>query len=166
MTGDLEAFVNLVRDYKGVIDDVERLTAHAFLKRCAILLPRLYSMGIELPDVAPNTQSADEQTIPSPLARLGALLGRYDSYLEVFDPYEEGEPVRGLISDDLADIYLDLVEPLTAFDSGRVHDAIWSWRFSLRGHGGDHIVDAMRAVHRLIHVHMPHDYVARESDAG
>ena len=88
------------------------------------------------------------------------MLGKYDAYHEVFDPYVDEAPVVGLISDDLADIYLDLVSPLVAFEAGRVNDAIWEWRFGLRGHCGDHLVDTMRAIHRLVHNHMPHDYVA------
>ena len=127
---------------------------------------RIYAAGLVLPDVEPESERVDARTTESPLRRLGALLGRYDSYLEIYDPYEEGEPVHGLISDDLADVYLDLVEPLAAFESGRVQDAVWSWRFNIRGHCGDHIVDAMRAIHRLIHLHMPEDYVAGGEDVG
>jgi hypothetical protein len=166
MTTDIQAFVALVREYRAVVDGADDRAPHALLRRCAVLLPRIYAAGLELPDVEPETESVDTRTIESPMRRLGALLGQYDSYLEIFDPYEEGEQVRGLISDDLADVYLDLVEPLAAFESGRVQDAVWSWKLSIRGHCGDHIVDTMRAVHRLIHLHMPEEYVASDRDAG
>ena len=166
MAKDTEAFVALVREYKAVIDGAGGTMPHALLRQCALLLPRIYAAGLALPDVEPESGGVGAPTVESPMRRLGALLGRYDSYLEIFDPYEEDEPVRGLISDDLADVYLEVVEPLAAYEAGRVQDAVWSWRFSIRGHCGDHIVDAMRAVHRLIHLHMPEDYVAGDKDVG
>ena len=157
MMTEIETLVALVREYRAVIDGAEGSRAHTLLRRCATLLPRIYAAGLALPEVEPETEGVDAPQIESPLRLLGALLGRYDSYLEIFDPYQEDDSVRGLVSDDLADSYLDLVEPLAAFEAGRVHDAVWSWRVSIRGHCGDHIVDAMRAIHRLIHVHMPED---------
>jgi len=166
MTTGIEAFVALVREYRAVVDSADDRAPHALPRRCALLLPRIYAAGLTLPDADPETESVDARTIESPIRRLGAILGRYDSYLEIFDPYEEGEPVQGLISDDLADVYLDLVEPLEAFESRRVWDAVCSCTFSIRGHCGDHIVDTMRTVHRLIHVRMPEGYVASDSDAG
>jgi len=166
MTTDIETFVALIREYRAIIDGADGGAAHALLRRCAILLPRIYAAGLTLPDVEPEQESINAPAVESPMRRLGALFGRYDSYLEIFDPYQENEPVRGLISDDLADIYLELVEPLSAFEAGRIQDAVWNWKFSSRGHCGDHIVDAMRAIHRLIHVHMPENYVAGEKDAG
>ena len=166
MTADIEAFVALIREYRAIIDGADDRAAYTLLRRCSTLLPRIYAAGLTLPDVEPEQQSVDAAAVESPMHRLGALFGRYDSYLEIFDPYHEDEPVRGLISDDLADIYLELVEPLGAFEAGHIQDAVWSWKFSSRGHCGDHIVDAMRAIHRLIHVHMPEDYVAGEKDAG
>jgi hypothetical protein len=156
----------LVREYRAVIDGADGRSPHALLRRCALLLPRIYAAGLSLPDVEPDTESVDERTVESPMRRLAVIFGRYDSYAEIFDPYEDEEPVRGLISDDLADIYLDLVDPLSALESGRIQDAVWSWKFGIRGHCGDHIVDTMRAVHRLIHLHMPEDYVADDKDAG
>lgn len=156
---NLDDFVGLVRDYKALVDDPGGSTAHGFLRSCASVLPRIYAAGIALPDVEPEDEDVD-RSVASPMRNLGALLGRYDSYLEIFDPYVDEEPVRGLISDDLADIYLDLVNPLASFEAGRVRDAVWAWRFNLRGHCGDHIVDTMRAIHRLVHDHMPDDYVA------
>lgn len=160
-----DAFASLVREYKGLIDGAAAVTAHGFLSSCASVLPRIYAAGIALPDVEPECADVG-RSVESPMRKVGALLGRYDSYLEVFDPYVEAEPVRPLISDDIADIYLDLVNPLAAFEAGRVRDAVWTWKFNVRGHCGDHIVDTMRAIHRLVHDHMPADYVASGGAAG
>jgi hypothetical protein len=85
------------------------------------------------------------------MADLARLLGPWDLYSEVFDPCKETEAIHQTLSDDLADIYIDLKRELSVFDGGAVDDAIWSWRFTLAGHCGDHIVDAMRVIHRRIH---------------
>ena len=115
---------------------------------------------MELPDVEPTTDDlSSEGNVASPMTTLQPLFGRYDGYFEVYDPYVEDEPVMSSLADDLADIYLDLARPLGAFDTGNVADAVWSWRFNVRGHCGDHLVDALRAIHRLVNDHMPSDYV-------
>jgi hypothetical protein len=155
----LDGFVSLIREYKALVDGAPTSTAHRFLSACAALLPRIYAAGISLPDTQPDSENV-VRTAESPTAALSTLLGRYDPYLEIFDPYVQEEPVHGVISDDLADIDLDVVNPLISFDAGHVNDAVWQWRFNVRGHCGDHIVDTMRAIHRLVHDHMPDDSVA------
>jgi len=85
------------------------------------------------------------------MSDLATMLGTRDVYSEVFDPRTDVEVIQTTLSVDLADIFVDLKGPLADFDSGRINDAIWRWRFTLAGHCGDHIVDAMRAIHRHIH---------------
>ena len=161
----LDEFVSLVREYKALVDGAATLTAHRFLSACAALLPRIYAAGISLPDTQPDSEDIT-RTVESPMEALSNLLGRCDPYLEIFDPYVEEAPVHGVISDDLAEIYLDIVNPLISFDAGHVNDAVWEWKFNIRGHCGDHIVDTMRAIHRLVHDHLPDDYVATPRTAG
>lgn len=164
MSRDIEPFAQLVRDYIAVIDRAGESTPHSLLSSCAWLLPRIYAAGIELPDVQPTNDNVDDEpAVPSPMARLASILGRYDGYFEVFDPFVQEEPVKASLADDLADIYLDLARPLTAFDAGEIADAAWDWRFAIRGHCGDHLVDAMRAIHRLVNNHMSPDY-SRDAD--
>ena len=124
-----------------------------YLNACARFLPRIYAAGLELPDVEPTAED-----IASGSVRPTFQFGRFDIYWEIFDPYELDEPVAGSLADDLGDIYADLVEPLVAFDAGREADAVWQWKFNVRGHCGDHIVDALRAIHRAVHDHMTDDY--------
>ena len=160
MNNNVDTFVRLVREYLLVIDRAADSTPHSLLGSCARLLPRIYSAAMELPDVEPETDDlSSEGDAVSPMPTLQPLFGRYDGYFEVYDPYVEDEPVMSSLADDLADIYLDLARPLGAFDAGHVADAVWSWRFNVRGHCGDHLVDALRAIHRLVNDHMPSDYV-------
>lgn len=164
MTTLVDDFVALVREYVALVDRANAGSAYAFLRSCASVLPRIYATGLDLPDSSP-TGDETEPVIESPLRRLGDLLGRYDTYSEVFDPYIDEPPVSVSLADDLADVYLELARPLRVFDNGRVADATWDWAFAIRGHCGDHLVDALRAIHRALNSHMPFDYVA-DGDAA
>lgn len=165
MTTVVDEFVALVREYVDLVDRANEKTAHAFLRSCAAVLPRVYAAGLELPDVEPMDEDL-APAVESPLSRVRKLLGRDDNYSEVFDPYVDEPPVVGSLGDDPADIYLDLARPLRTFDAGRVTDAVWEWRSGLRGHCGDHLVDAMRAIHRAVNSHMPPEYVSGREPAG
>lgn len=158
ISDQVHEFVALVRQYLALVDGAEDTSAHELLTYSARLLPRIYAAGLELPDVslADEVEASDE--VVSPMSKLGRLFGRFDVYFEVFDPVFEQDAVASSLSDDLADIYLDLARPLAAFDAGQQGDAVWQWRFNIRGHCGDHIVDALRAIHRLVNDHLTPDY--------
>jgi len=138
----VDTFVQLVREYVTTIDRASQSQPHELLSSCARLLSRIYSAGLDLPDVQPTDDDVDAE-VASPMAKLTSLFGRYDNYFEVFDPFVDEKPVVGSLADDLADIYLDLARPLAAFDAGRTSDALWTWKFNLQGHCGDHLVDAL-----------------------
>jgi hypothetical protein len=103
---------------------------------------------LELPDVEPQSSEPEPSSAPCPPVDL--RLGAWDLYFTVFDPLETSVPVTASLADDLSDIYADLAPPLRAFDAGRYLDAIWAWRFALRGHAGQHLVRALRAIHRML----------------
>jgi uncharacterized protein DUF5063 len=146
--------VPLVREYVALLDRAREMKPHALLLACGKLLPRIYSAGLALPDIDPD-DSAAEASVPSPTL---PSLGRFDLYSEIYDPYVDEPPVMGSLADDLSEIYADLATPLREFDAGRVANAIWSWRFNITSHCGDHLVDALRAIHRAVNAHMPSDY--------
>ncbi len=154
-------FVPLVRAYVSVIETAATLTAYALLTECALLLPQLYAWGYRLPDIFlpeldDNQAPATEITRP-----LFARFGPYAHYRLVYDPIFDEEIVIGHIADDLADIYHDLKRPLNLYDRGEDNAqqlALWEWRFTLRGHSGNHIVNVLRPIHFLINTHMPPDF--------
>jgi hypothetical protein len=50
---------------------------------------------------------------------------------------------------------------LIKYESGkepRQRVAIWEWKFNLQEHCGDHLVDALRPIHRLIYYHLNPEY--------
>jgi hypothetical protein len=140
-------FVLLVQSYVALVDGAASLPVSRFLRSCASLLPKLYAASLDLPHVEPD----DTKALPSIQSPALASLGEHDLYWEIYDPYEESAPVMGSLSGDLREIYEDLVGPLREYEAGRIDNAIWSWRFNMTNHCGDHLVDAMRAIHRLVH---------------
>jgi hypothetical protein len=80
-------------------------------------------------------------------------LGRYDLYAEVFDPYNRSDQsaVIASLSDDLADIYRELVAGLQCYKMRRFPEAAWEWRFGLDHHWGWHATGAIRALYWLHH---------------
>lgn len=72
----------------------------------------------------------------------------FNIYRTVFDPHdlEDEEPVMGLLSDDLGDIYRNLFEGLHLADQGHMESACWHWSFSYRTHWARHLVGALAAI--------------------
>lgn len=119
-----------------------------------IRLLELYRAGIDLPP-----ESSDELEGLADVERVGDAEWRrayeaarrlpMDHYSDVFDPtiVAAEAPVIGSISDDLADIYRDVVTGLRAHERGNRTAAIGEWSFGLHSHWGAHATGAIRALH-------------------
>lgn len=160
----VEQFVKVVRKYLALVDGLPTPTTRDFLYQCALLLPQIYHLGQQLPDVElPEKDPPEEETegVQQPMGRIMKVVGKYDLYAEVFDPVFDTEAIKATLSDDLSDIYIDLKRPLIKYESGdEAHQrlAIWEWKFNLQGHCGDHLVDALRPIHRLVYDHLDPEY--------
>lgn len=94
-----------------------------------------------------------DQYEPSPDELAGVFLRGRDLplqyYGEVFNtlvvPPEE--PCLGDLSDDIRDIYFDLVVGLRAYDDGRHREALDHWVFHFHIHWGEHATSALRALY-------------------
>jgi hypothetical protein len=99
--------------------------------------------------------------------RLAGQLAEVDEYVEVFDPYAD-EPYR--LSDDIADVALDLVHGLRHYDADRPLEALWWWQFSYLSHWGNHAGAALRALQAVVaHVRLDvadEDLLAALASAG
>jgi hypothetical protein len=73
----------------------------------------------------------------------------FDLYGEVFDtvPMPPEQPVVGSLTDDITDIYRDVISGLREYEAGRRASAGWEWSFGLRQHWGAHAMGAIRALH-------------------
>lgn len=145
----IDRFVQLVREYRSLMDELRPGQFQQLLARCSILLPQIYAAGLTLPDMDTGEELPDAE-VASPMAALLEVTGEADSYQMVFDPAADFETVTGSMADDLADIYLDLVGPLLTYEAGHLAAAVWQWKFNVQGHCGMHIVNLLPPIHRLL----------------
>lgn len=123
-------------------------------REALVRITRLYLAALHLPP-AWSEEVADqadaERVGAEEWGAVFAAAGRLpaESYGAVFDPLlvPPEEPVVGSLSDDIADIYRDVVSGLREYEAGRRASAIWEWGFGLRHHWGDHATGAIRALH-------------------
>jgi hypothetical protein len=73
----------------------------------------------------------------------------FSFYRVVFDPHDleaDDEPVMGMLADDLADIFRDLVVGLDQARNGNLEAACFDWCLSYRTHWARHAVHALTAM--------------------
>lgn len=81
-------------------------------------------------------------------SRLCGTLGSANFYNEVYYPWYEDEACPASLTDDLADIYLDMKEGLEALEAGKPHaDILFEWQLGFTSHWGRHATDALRAIY-------------------
>ena len=116
-------------------------------RHAAVLLADLYSASLALPDVQPESDDPEPDVdVPDNLPGFG----EHECYWEVFDPYEQDEPVVGSLSDDVLGVYSDVEAGLVLYRQGNADEAVWHWRFLRKNHWGDHAVDALKALQRVL----------------
>ncbi len=138
-------------------------------RQCLIRLLELYRAAIALPPEWSDELDGGplpEQVGDAEYRRAYEASRRLplDFYSEVFDPttVPADAPVIGSVSDDLADIYRNVLTGLRAYKHGDRAAAVWEWSFSLHSHWGAHATGAMRALHWWLSKNAPN----RLSDNG
>ena len=123
-------------------------------RECLIRLLELYLAGIQLPPEWSDELEgrADVESISNEewLSAVEATRRLpLDFYKQVFDPTEitSQGPVMGSLSDDLADIYRDVVTGLRAYEHGELAEAVWEWSFGLHIPWGAHATSAILALY-------------------
>ncbi|MEU2873323.1 DUF5063 domain-containing protein [Streptomyces olivoreticuli] len=104
-----------------------------------------------LPDERYEPDVGPEPDVDELRERFALLLDPVDVYSEVFDPYvPRSAPVACRISDDLADIIIDLRHGMAHYRDGRVSEALWWWQFSYLSNWGPTASAALRALQSLV----------------
>jgi hypothetical protein len=80
---------------------------------------------------------------------LARVLHGLDEYADLVDPLTSAEVVRGVLSDDLADVAAALSQGLRHFDEGRALTALWWWQFSYLSDWGERAAAALRVLHSV-----------------
>lgn len=149
----IHQFAASAEQFCSLMEHHQDYNAYEFIKRTADSLVTLYKVALSLPDVECDEEKEVVADLDYAPLQLSKTLGKYRSYWEIVNPYHEDEPVMGDLADDLGDLYHELKEGLVIY-SADTKDAIcwavWHWRFGFEVHWGDHLVDALRALHRLI----------------
>ena len=111
------------------------------------LLMTLYISALNLPETEPKAIESSSDISEAVSIRFSEQVSA--TYWEVFDPYVDEDPVCGDLIDDLSDIAAGLRDGMREYETGRIGNAIFEWKFGLNNHWGQHIVDALRALHAV-----------------
>ena len=158
---DVQQFVESATAFCDIVEHCPVLTMHEFVRRVHRVLPTLYAAALQLPQVQVDNAEIPPSTLTySQVQQLrhevASKLGQYNLYweaLHLFALIDDKELGVGEIADDLVDVYCDLKFGLAAFDTGstqRMQEAVWQWKFEFASHWGNHLVDALRVLHRLV----------------
>lgn len=122
------------------------------MHQARLLLTELHFAAVRLPDLGigedvetPDISQDEWSRVCQKFARLPV-----SSYMDVFNPLKDKEPVTNTLFDDLSDIYRDVKRGLLLFESQHPIDAAWEWRFNFQIHWGQHLVGAQRAIHEYL----------------
>ncbi len=111
------------------------------------LLMKLYSSAMFLTDGEPETIDSCSGTSKSIIVRFSEQIS--PTYWKIFDPFVDEDSVCGNLIDDLSDIAKELIDGMKEYEAGKIGNAIFEWKFGLNTHWGQHIVDALRALHAI-----------------
>lgn len=146
--------------------------AEGAAREALVHLTRLYLTALELPSAwseeladRPDAERVGDEEYRAVAAACRRL--PFELYGEVFDPLPvpPDEPVVGSLTDDIADVYRDVVTGLREYEAGRRAQAVWEWGFGLRHHWGEHATSAIRALHCWLATHAS-DRLASQAKTG
>ncbi|MEO6695512.1 MAG: DUF5063 domain-containing protein [Ignavibacteria bacterium] len=161
---DITDFIETVKTYCTVVENYNNYSQKEFLYEIQKSLTHYYHCGFLLPESSNTSKLIDgahEIKMNTHLrlfwncnSNLYKKLDGNDIYYTNFDPYdskaEKSEIIICHLSNDLAEIYEDLKSNLEGFFKNDVfskQEALWQLKFDWKGHTGDHLTFAFRAIH-------------------
>ena len=150
-------FVTVVVEFCRFLEDANQCERLKFNQIAVKLLPLLYLKASTLPEVELYSDEELEQFVTETdyefiRSSVSDLLGNSDNYLEVFtsgiEYCEEG--VAASISEDLADMYQDLKNFISAFQLENeevMNDALYYCQNSFCEFWGQKLLNCLRALH-------------------
>lgn len=154
-------FVTVAKEYCVFMNNTERYTKADFLKVASQMLPLLYLKVSLLPDFEAVLDSepqefVDEFEYERVRTAVHRKLTRHDDYLEVFkDDMQRSEtPVVAQVSEDMADIYQDLMNFCEQYRIGiddLMNDALAKVIENFGTYWGQRLCNAQRAIHSTLY---------------
>jgi hypothetical protein len=152
-------FVSVAAQLCGFLEHAGHIRRDAFVDITLQILPLLYVEASLLPEVEPFNDEAPERHVTEEMyealrTNLSAVLAEKDDYLEVFLPemaYSD-TPIKQSISEDLADIYMDVKDFVFVFQQGlneTMNDALYFCRENFSVYWGQRLVNTLRALHHV-----------------
>jgi hypothetical protein len=145
---EVDRFVVLAREFCTLLETATELEPTALRTSLLRVLPALYLSGSELPLPDTDAEYEDVTLQLDLLVALSQHLGERDRFWQVFDPTQKAKPLESSLALELSEIRHDLQKGLIALERGAPLEAVvWEWRFGLDTHWGNHLVNALRAIH-------------------
>jgi hypothetical protein len=156
-TRAVKDFTAVSEKYRLLIDNRSKYSNIKILQDCYVLLPQLCSCGMSLPEIKRFVSYQRDFPQSTWYIMFDSLQSkieqRYDSYV-IVDPYEiNSKPLLASLSDDLSNIYRDIIPGLNDWDKASPdlkRGIIWEWQFSYEIHWGNHATSAFNAIHFLL----------------
>jgi len=146
----LSEFTAAAREYCLLAEQDEPLGDAGLWKIRDLLLRLIYH--ISSVDDAPQEPAENYPEVAEEVRRKviqqfgGLVIGGYWFVFEPFNLEAREEPGMGVLSDDLADIYVDLVRGLAHANRGQMQEACFEWSLGYRMHWGQHATHALMAI--------------------
>ncbi len=148
----VESFLLAVREIAGSGDSARAVPL--LLLEVSQLLLAGARLGVQV-DFVPTEEYEPDTGPDLDLDRireaLAELLGHFDCYTEVFDPYvDPPELVESRISDDVSAIAGRVADGLRHHRAGRTLEALWWWQFSYVSSWGAEASGVLRALQSVV----------------
>ena len=153
--------VSIGADFCSLLEQSKLLKAKSVIKQMQTLLAELYMKGLSF-DFSPmdNEMEYEHQVTEEDynLIRnnVAACLGSYDDYLDVFleDMKYSDKPILKTVSEDVADIYQDVRNFISAYEGGSEEVMFASLSEVLnnfRQYWGGRCLSVMRVLHEILY---------------
>ncbi len=154
-------FVTVAREFCEFLETAEHHPRREFLTIATRIIPLLYLKASMLPKVEQEMDDAIEKTVDEmAYARIQGIvesrMGRFNDYLEVFnqDFQRSDTPVIAYVGEDMADIYQDLKDFISAYRIGVteiMNDALAIVQGNFELFWGQRAVNTLRALHAILY---------------
>ena len=155
---NVEMFVFNGNCFCELVENYQDIDLTEFLQKMYKAIISLISSAPDLPDIN-ISQNYDKKISYASWRRLYKELKEYfsdyNTYLEMFDPYDfnEKEPVSGSLADDISSIYRDIKPGLKNWlksGASERRNIVWSWKLDFELHWGEHATSILRALYYLL----------------
>lgn len=154
-------FVTVAAEYCAFLESCRRYNSKSFFDKSVKLLSLLYLKTSLLPNLEDSSfsdlqQFVTEASYENLRQNITCLTGQYDEYLEVFqeDMQYSDTPIVAYISEGLADVYQDLKDMISNFQSADIqimNDALRDCKDNFQAYWGQKALNTLRAMHNVLY---------------